>query len=290
MSVGDLSLLEEDVEGRDGSSGGSASWRRRVESTEPLNGVSNLTEHSSKRDNCNKEQCLSGVITTRASLIAHTERVRIEKLSTHSPVNWATNTGVRKTNMAPEDASVPNRKQAICKAPPSPMYPKIKLKLRHHCINFRLFTTWKSLVHGIPFEPGLTRKIRQLVVFHNDLIGRDWISESGRTRMHQFIHNVHGLQSNRNLYLLGHIVTHCSGCQWRNLTVVWTNCVPVSARTSLQYLCFARQPRERMGFCTSHAWKSTRIVRASGCMNPTKRPPSCLSRAPFAVRISKVCP
>ena len=30
--------------------------------------------------------------------------------------------------------------------------------------------------------------------------------------------------------------------------MVWTNCAPVSARTSLQYLCFARQPRERNGF------------------------------------------
>ena len=152
-----------------------------------------------------------------------------------------------------------------------PCIQKIKLKLRHHCINFRLFTTWKSLVHGIPFESGLTRKVRQLVMFHNDLIGSDWISRSGRTRRHQFIHIAHGLHSNRNVQLLGHIVTHCSGCQWRNLTVVWTNCVPVSARTSLQYLCFARQPRERMGFCTSHAWKSTRIVRASGRMksNPT---------------------
>ena len=287
MSIGDLSSLEEDVEGLDGSSGGSASWRSRVESTEPLNGVSNLTEHSSERDNCNREPVLAA-LSQHGCLIAHTERVRIEKLSTHSPVNWATNPGVRKTNMAPEDASVRNRKQS---AKHLHRYPKIKLKLRHHCIKFSIvFTTWKSLVHGIPSEPGLTRKIRQLVIFHNDLIGRDWISESDRTRMHQFIHNVHGLQSNRNLYLLDHIVTHCSGCQWRNLTVVWTNCVRVSPRTSLQHLCFARQPRERMGFCTSHAWKSTRIIRASGCMNPPKRPPSCLSRAPFAVRISKVCP
>ena len=76
-------------------------------------------------------------------------------------------------------------------------------------------------------------------------------------------------------------------CVW--LCRVWIlsrkNNVPVSARRSLQYPCRARRPRDRIGFCTAHAWKSTRIVRPFGSLNLTKCPASCWNRAPLAVRI-----
>ena len=74
-------------------------------------------------------------------------------------------------------------------------------------------------------------------------------------------------------------------CVW--LRFVWVlsgkNSAPVSARRSLQYPCWARQPRDRIGFWTAHARKSTRIVRPSGSLYVTSRPPSCWSRAPLAV-------
>ena len=142
--------------------------------------------------------------------------------------------------------------------------------------------------------PGLTRKMCHTVLFHHDLVGSAWISERCKTSRHRLLNVFQHLWSHWHLYLLSDFITHSSCRRRRNhrsfhkeqTLPCATVCGYVSSgscqeRTVFQYLHedHFSTPAERDGQETEvvsglHAWNSTRIVRPSGSLYVTSRPPS----------------
>ena len=96
--------------------------------------------------------------------------------------------------------------------------PVVKLKLRHNCIDSRLFSMWwiTSSRFDAHLAPGLTRKVCQTVLFHHDLIGSARISECCRTSKHRLLNVFQHLRTRWHLQLLSYFVTHTSCRQRRN--------------------------------------------------------------------------
>ena len=101
--------------------------------------------------------------------------------------------------------------------------PIIKLKLRYNCIDFWLFSVWwiVSSRFDTHLTPRLTREVCPTVLFHHDLIGSGWISESCKTGRHRLLIVFQHLWSHWHLYLLRDFITHSSCRQGRNHRSNW---------------------------------------------------------------------
>ena len=151
----------------------------------------------------------------------------------------------------------------------------VELKLWHHSVNFRLFSMWRITSSGFlrtlcaRADSGNvsscadSSKICSKVPGSLSVAGRDGIVSCTSS-------SAGGV--NRHLQLLSGIVTHTNchqGCHQHpcNKEQIFLPCAKVLG--------------------TSHARKSTRIVRTSGSLHLTRRPPSCWRRAPLALWIPR---
>ena len=130
--------------------------------------------------------------------------------------------------------------------------------------------------------PRLTRKVCQTVLLH-DLIGSSKIFECCRTSRHRFL-----LRHSHQLSTRAQPTSLWQRTSSLPCATVFGCVSSGSCQERIVHQCLREDhsstPTERDNqetrwvFWTSHAWKSTRVVRPSASLNVTSRPPSCWSR------------
>ena len=174
-----------------------------------------------------------------------------------------------------QKVSVPTRKHAICRGPLLPSCSRSRTEVMAPLHQLSTVLDVENHVLGVLRTPRAradsgnvssfadSSKICSKVPGSLSIAGRDGIVSCTSS-------SAGGV--NRHLQLLSGIVTHTNchqGCHQHpcNKEPIFLPCTKVLG--------------------TSHARKSTRIVRASGSLHLTRRPPSCWRRAPLALWIPR---
>ena len=180
--------------------------------------------------------------------------------------------------MAPEEVSFPTRKHAICGGPPYPMYHnQTEVEVQLH----RLLTVLDVVNRVLEIRHTSYTRVDSENVWDCVVPSRSdrecldlWALQDGQASAPQRLPASvvplpsvslerlhHSLQlSSRaqpsSLWQRTNFLPFATVCGW---VLLGTNCVPVSARRSLQYPCWARRPRDRIAF-----WS----LRSGRCHNP----------------------